>query len=292
MYSNSNSDAINHGYSVLRVMTDTLDDSSVPIGVIAWDTSEQWYGMRIVDHDEKLQHLTNWRRNLIDLADKQIRRWADAREVPYMQEPQMPYSHLFWHSVSEIMTTSIRLDLPKAMEAMSEPDEDIESLFEAIVKPIQKNRRQVERIDGAINRALGQKLSEKIQRRITVTAFGDAEEVIGRGLVEPAGTLIIEGVNLSSGNARKNADALVSRLLRIKDTHSGSTSLDMIIGYSSSPGGLNGETHMKNWISKMITENVFDLSCERVKFQSIAQSLVEKLEASDVSLMYPPHSQL
>lgn len=290
MYSNSNSDAIIHGYSVLRVMTDTLDDSSVPIGVIAWDTSEQWYGMRIVDHDENLHLLTNWRRNLINLADKQIRRWADTGEVPYMQEPQLPYSHLFWQSVSEIMTTSIRLDLPKAMESMSEPDEDIESLFEAIVKPIQKSRRQIERIDGAINRALGQKLSKKIHRRITVTAFGDAEEVIGRGLVEPAGTLIIEGVNLASGNARRNADALVSRLLRIKEAYSGSTPLDMIIGYSSSPGGLNGETHMKNWISKMITENVFDLSSERAKFQSIAQSLVEKLATSDISLMYPPHS--
>lgn len=271
-------------------MTDTIDDASVPIGVIAWDTSQQWYGMRIVDHDEKLHILTNWRRSLINLANKQMRRWAEAREVPYMQEPQLPYSHLFWKSVSEIMTTSIRLDLPKAMEAMSEPDEDIESLFEAIVKPIQKNGRQVERIDGAINRALGQKLSSKIQRRISVTAFGDAKEVIGRGLVESKGTLIIEGVNLASGNARKNADALVSRLLRIKEAYSGITPLDMIIGYSSSPGGLNGETHMKNWISKMITENVYDLSSEKAKFQSIAQSAVEKLETSDMSLIYPPHS--
>jgi len=83
---------------------------------------------------------------------------------------------------------------------------------------------------------------------------------------------------------------LVSRLLRIRKAYSDDDSLDMLVGYSSSPGGLNGETHMKDWIVEMVTENVFDLSCEKSEFQSIAQSFIEKLETSNISLMYPPPS--
>ncbi len=69
------------------------------------------------------------------IARDQIRRWAKARKVPYEPEPAEPTTDRFWKAVSEILTTGVRLDPPKAMDPMDEPDEEIEALFEAVVQP-------------------------------------------------------------------------------------------------------------------------------------------------------------
>ena len=47
-----------------------------------------------------------------------------------------PTGDRFWKAVSEILSTCVRLDLPKAMDPMDEPDVEIEALFEAVVQPV------------------------------------------------------------------------------------------------------------------------------------------------------------
>ena len=84
MYSRSGSQ-IRHGYSVIRVSLDDRRDHTVPVGVVAWQTTNPWYG---------------WR----------------------------------W----------LRLDLPKAMDPVDEPDTGIEALFEAVVQPRQTGRKEAQ----------------------------------------------------------------------------------------------------------------------------------------------------
>ena len=55
-----------------------------------------------------------------------------------------PTTDRFWKAVSEILTTAVRLDLPKAMDPMDEPDTGIEALFEAVVQPGQTGRKEAQ----------------------------------------------------------------------------------------------------------------------------------------------------
>lgn len=68
-----------------------------------------------------------------------------------------------------------------------------------------------------------------------------------------------------------DADALASRLLRIRegmiDSH-----LSVVVGYMASPGGLNGEADMRDWILEKVTPDVYDLSSESEQFKQAAEA--------------------
>ena len=268
MYSPS-SKQIRHGYSVIRVSLDDHRDHTVPVGVVAWQTTNPWYGWRWLEHDEKVRGVDPATRRLMRITKDQIHRWAKARRVPYEPEPVEPTSDRFWKAVSEILSTSVRLDLPKAMDPMDEPDTGIEALFEAVVQPAQTRQRRTERIDSAMKRALGE-WADRIPPRQSVSAFGGATEQIQRGLETERGVLLVEGVNLATPKARKEADALVSRFLRIQAAYP-TGSVRMIVGYSSSPGGLNGEAHMCEWIREKVTGDVYDVAGEHAELQRAAE---------------------
>lgn len=267
MYSPS-SKQIRHGYSVIRVSLDDHRDHTVPVGVVAWQTTNPWYGWRWLEHDEKVRGVDPATRRLMRITKDQIRRWANARKVPYEPDPVEPTSDRFWKAVSEILSTSVRLDLPKAMDPMDEPDAGIEALFEAVVQPAQTRQRRTERIDSAIKRALGE-WADHIPARPSVSAFGGATEQIQRGLETERGVLLVEGVNLAAPKARKEADALVSRFLRIQAAYP-RRGVSMIVGYSSSPGGLNGEAHMCEWIREKVTGDVYDVNGQPAELQRAA----------------------
>ena len=154
MYSPSGRQIL-HGYSVIRVSLDDHRDHTVPVGVVAWQTTSPWYGWRWLEHDVRVRGVDAATRRLMRITKDQIQRWADARKVPYEPEPVEPASASFRKAVSEILSTGVRLDLPRAMDPMDEPGAEIEALFEALVQPTQTERRQRERIDSAIKRALG-----------------------------------------------------------------------------------------------------------------------------------------
>ena len=141
MYSQSGSQ-IRHGYSVIRVSLDDRRDHTVPVGVVAWQTTNPWYGWRWLEHDEKVRGVDPATRRLMRITRNQIRRWAGERKVPYEPEPVEPTTDRFWKAVSEILTTAVRLDLPKAMNPMDEPGTGIEALFEAVVQPGQTGRKE------------------------------------------------------------------------------------------------------------------------------------------------------
>ena len=129
-------------------------------------------------------------------------------------------------------------------------------------------RRPTERIDSAIKRALGE-WADHIPPRQSVSAFGGATEQIQRGLETERCVLLVEGVNLAAPKARKEADALVSRFLRIQAAYP-RRSVWMVVGYSSSPGGLNGEAHMCEWIREKVTGDVYDVNGQPEELQQAA----------------------
>ena len=52
-----------------------------------------------------------------------------------------------------------------------------------------------------------------------MSAFGGAREQVRRGTETDRGVLLVDGVNLATATARNDADALVSRFMRISDAY-------------------------------------------------------------------------
>ena len=266
-----------HGYSVVRACLDDTSDHAVPVGVVAWDTPNEWHMWRWLEEDEKVRDIDPATRRLMWITRKQIQRWANARKVPYEPAPVEPTSAPFWKAVSEVLSTAVRVDPPKAMDPMDEPEAEIESFFEAVVQPTQPQERRVRRIDSAINDALGE-LTDLIPSRPRVSAFGGIKEQVRRGAETDSGVLLVDGVNLAAATARKDADALVSRFMRISDAY-GNRPVHMIVGYSASPGGLNGEAHMCEWIREKLTDQVFDVVAQNAEFKKAAADAWRKVRA-------------
>ena len=274
-----------HGYSIVRACLDDTSDHAVPVGVVAWDTLNRWQMWRWLEADEKVRGIDLATRRLMQITRNQIQRWANARKVPYEPAPAEPTSAPFWKAVSEILSTAVRLDPPKAMNPMDEPEAAIESLFEAVVQPSQPQERRAQRIDSAINQALGE-LTDVIPSRPRVSAFGGTSEQVRRGLETERGVLLVDGVNLAAATARKEADAFVSRFLRISDAY-GSRPVHIIVGYSSSPGGLNGEAHMRDWIREKLTDQVFDVVVQNAEFKKAAADAWTRLGADPQTVLRP-----
>ena len=52
----------------------------------------------------------------------------------------------------------------------------------------------------------------------------------------------------------------------------------MIVGYSSSPGGLNGEAHMCEWIREKVTDEVFDVIGQNAELQQAAAEAWKRIK--------------
>ena len=86
---------IQHGYSVVRASLDDHRDHTVPVGVVAWQTTKPWYGWRWLEHDEEVCGVDPATRRLMRITKDQIQRWVNARKVPYEPAPVEPTSDRF-----------------------------------------------------------------------------------------------------------------------------------------------------------------------------------------------------
>ncbi len=264
----STSEKIKHGYSTIRAVLDDLRGRTVVIGVVAWDAEAHWYRIRTLGQRERIPGVNSELRNFSQISVEQLNSWAEKGTVPYAKGDFQPWDSSFWIAASRVMTTAIRLDAPRSMDPLKEPETEVDLLFEALAQPLLSPDSKQKRIDGVITNALGD-ATKLLRRSVDLPAFHGASETVMRANVGINGSVVVEGVNLASANARKDADALVSRLLRIMEA-SAAGQVRVVIGYVASPGGLNGETHMRDWIMAKVTDKVFDVVAESHRFKSAA----------------------
>ena len=123
------------GYSVILASVADDPDETIPVGVVAWNSAQLWYGSRCLAPNERLPGVNSTIRRFIKIMRAQIDRWAGSRRVPYEPGRVEPTSDRFWRAVSEILSTAIRVDLPQSMDPMDDPAEEMEVLFQAVVHP-------------------------------------------------------------------------------------------------------------------------------------------------------------
>lgn len=264
---------IERGFAVIRLVLDELGVRTLPVGVVAWDSSRGWHHVRILQQDERVSGVPPHMRVLLDTAVTNMKRWASSGSVGGQATRINPNEAAFWEVARSRMVSALRLDAPKALESTPDFDMGVDTLFEAIVQPTRRLSAQRKRIDGAIGDALGP-IARQLHGRLEVRAFGGARESVLRAARGDDGMVVVEGVNLAASTARRDADALVSKLLRIKAGGEGKTKF--IIGYLASPGGLNGERHMRDWMQEQVSPDVYDLNTERGPFREKTRSLIHQ----------------
>ena len=268
---------IERGFSVIRLVMDEQAIRTLPVGVVAWDAERGWYQVRVLQEDERVTGVPAHLRLLLNTAIHNLDRWAKLGSIGGHGEGMKPTNSSFWDAARDRMASAVRLDSPKALEPTPHPDMGIDALFDAIVQPSRRLSSEHKRIDGAIKAALGP-FANKLQGRFELRAFQGARESVLRAAKSDAGVVVVEGVNLAGSTARRDADALVSKLLRIKEGPDGDTTF--VIGYLASPGGLNGETHMRYWMQEKISPDVYDLNSEQEKFRARTGVLLHHLDRS------------
>ena len=127
--------AILHGYSIVRVSLNDHGDRTVAVGVVAWERPKGWYGQRWLDGDEELPGVDAVTRRLMRITRDQIERWAVRGVSPTSPIPRNRRAPASGRLFRRSFLRLCRLDPPKAMAPMVNPDAELEGLFEVVVRP-------------------------------------------------------------------------------------------------------------------------------------------------------------
>lgn len=265
---------ITHGFVVLTLIVDEQRSETEPVWVACWDSTLKWYDIRVVSKAAETRRVKKSQIPFIEIAADKLRQWAENKSVPYHMDVVHPWTSDFWLAAKEIMTTAVQLSGPKAMARMDSPETQIDSLFDAVVKPHTTPAQEKRRVDGELKKALGVYAGRLIPK-MEFDAFGKVKQHVLRGASGRNGSVIVEAVNLAASKAVYEADALVSRMQRIKSAQK--TPTHIIVGYISSPGGLNGETYMRDWIKEQVTTRVYDLSTQRTELREDTSRMLQEI---------------
>jgi len=265
-------------YSVFSFLSDELRRTEIPIGIVLWSTMEPQVQLRLAKHTENVKGFKQEWTPYLDLVSSQISHWLTSRQLPYGNDGLIPNQDEWWRHLRNLLVHRIRLSEPKTIDCR-DVVEEAELLFEAVVQPARSEVERRNRVDRAITVGLGN-LSRRFHRG-TVGGYRGRAVPVKRFAEDQRRLIILEGVNLAAQNAERDADALVSRLLRIKayaDESSHVKAITTFVGYLASPSGLNGEAALVEWIQEKGGARTFDLVREKEKFAGSVEMAASDLD--------------
>jgi hypothetical protein len=254
--------------ATLRFLVDGKRDVSLPVAVVIWSMELNRLWFRQPEPGERIDGVSVATvLPYLKMVKSQIEGWHRDGALPYAKTSLVPLSPDWWEGVRALMQWSVRLGPGQPIDCVR-PEEEIEALYEALVKPKTSDTQRKLRVDGVVTRALGP-LSGKFEARRKAPGFHSRPVPVLRLASDDQHAVIVEAVNLAATDAEKEADALTSRLRRIKasDTR---LAFRFVLGYLSSPNGLNGERSLKEWIEKEVESRIYDLTTEEDSFREAA----------------------
>ena len=258
-------------YAVLTFAVDDAGAIIVPVGIALWSPERHWVGLRLVEKGEQLlQFISQKHYPFVSLVQENIKQWMATKKLPYSTHFCEPYETDWWKHTKELLIHKIRISEPRPIDC-SDPEQEIGPLFEAVVSPNRSVKEQKTRINGEITKCLND-LEKKYKSKQELQGYGGRKVRVLRSYDGPNSIVVIEGVNLASNEAELQTDAVVSKLLRVKEVSP--KKIDLIIGYLTSPGGLNGEKTLVDWIEHRTGAKAFDLMKQRREFRVEAGNLV------------------
>lgn len=253
-------------YSVLTFVTDELRGTTLPVGIALWSSQPESVRVRLTSDKENVKGIKKEWLPYVELLSSQLKEWIQERQLPYAHGNLKPNSDEWWRHLRNLLVHRIRVSDPKAIDCRN-AEEEVELLYEAVVQPERAEKERRETVDRVISKSLG-----SLARRFTkgtLPGFEGRPVPVKRFVDDDQKVVILEGVNLASANAEDDTDALVSRLQRIKESNGPADlrkQMITLVGYLSSPNGLNGEAALVDWIEKKGEAQTFDLVREREQF--------------------------
>ena len=274
------SDTRPYNYSVFTFVADEARGTAVPVGVALWGSSPDAVRIRLASQDEPIKGLRSDASPYLQLISSQLNEWMRRGHLPYAAGLMSPNTERWWSHLNQLLTHRIRVSPPHAIDCRN-PDEDLELLFEALVKPERNEKEKTENIDRELSRSLGP-ISRRL-RKGSVPGFHGRNVLVKRFAEDQHALFILEGVNLAAASAEEDADALVSRLQRVREANGSlkGKRVSAVVGYLASPHGLNGEAALVEWINYKGEAKTFDLTRQRQDFSATVEAEVERLEQGD-----------
>lgn len=257
--------ASSYSYAVFRYVKDVQRDLTIPVGIALWSNDGQFANTRFVRKDGKVARISKVDDlPYIDLVVRKLGDWLATGELPYQQSQSSPYTDEWWRHVRNLLIHRVRISEPLSVDCQ-DPESELEPLFMSVVRP-DTPEDAPERIDSILRSALGDPIADEFHRGHVDGYAGKPVQVM-RVFRGTAADVILDAVNLSNKDAPERADEIVGKLQRARLNGDGqkhkSRSVLAIVGYVSSPGGLNGEAYLKNWIEQGGEAKAFDLVRER-----------------------------
>jgi hypothetical protein len=258
--------------ATLRYLTDPVREITVPVGVILWEAESHWYAFRFPQNEERVLGVAiQTAQPHLDMAQQQIEAWLRADRLPYAEPQPKRLTRAWWEHVQKLLRFRVRVEDIRAVDCQ-DPAQEINALFEAIVHPVVSERKQAQRIDGAVTRALGTQLTLRYQKG-QVPGFGGRKVAVRRCAETPEKIVIVDAVNLAASTAETDADALFGRLSRIREAAQ-ERPVQFVLGYIASPGGLNGEKALKEFLETRLSSPMRDLNREDAQFRAEAEKAI------------------
>jgi len=273
-------------YATFHYVTDDVSETVVPVGVALWSRDANWFRLRLLAEGERISGVAlKEALPFIRATEEQMASWAETGRLPYARAEMAPSDDQWWNTVRGLLGFRVRMGEARPIDCAS-PEAEFDLLYEAVVRPSRTAAERLRRIDHEIVGSLSKETARDFKRGVRVPAFGGAHVEVLRAFSSQSGRVILDGVNLGTVHAERDTDALVSRIERIR--HADGTHTTFVLGVVAPPGGLNGSTHLKRWLSLRAGGNVFDLTTEREKFARAADHELRTMKAQQPLLTVPP----
>lgn len=261
-------------------MTDEMRGTSVPVGVALWSSNPEWVKFRAATEEESIKGLNLGAYPFLRIAGGKLDKWITENRLPYASIALRPFTDEWWRHVRKLFVHKVRISEPRPIDC-KRPEDELELLYEAVVGPRIGGKEKRERIDGVLSKSLGA-VAESLARG-SVDGFGGRPVPVRRYVESVNSLLIVEGVNLAAAGAENDADALVSRLLRIREANGrhSNKSVVALVGYLASPAGLNGEAALVKWIEMKAEAKTYDLLSECQTFAEQVKQQVFALQSDE-----------
>lgn len=274
--------ASSFSYAVFRYVKDAQRDLTIPVGVALWSNGAGVAHTRFIQREEKVARISKTDDYpYIELVAEKLNRWVDKGGLPYQHSRLSPNTDEWWRHVRNLLIHRIRISEPLSIDCEN-ADAELEPLFSSIVRPNDSEDGR-ERIDSLLRKALGDAIADEFRRGYVDGYAGKPVQAM-RVFCGTAGDVIVDAVDLSAKEAPEYADEMVGKLQRARLNGNGmsqkSRPLSAIVGYLSSPGGLNGERYLKDWIEQGGDAKAFDLNLERHQLREAAEKALTEANSA------------
>ena len=122
-------------YAVLRYLSNAERGITVPVGIVLCNTDRNSLRFRLPKPEERIPEVTLAEAQpFLQLAQAKIEDWHTSGELPYASDTLVPLSEAWWEHVRKLMAFRVQISAVQTIDCQR-PEEEIETLFEAIVHP-------------------------------------------------------------------------------------------------------------------------------------------------------------